>query len=148
MQAPTPGKQRLSAAQRESLASSLPQNSPALKTLKSAGSRPVYYVTTDSGKQVLVAQLSSEDLAKAEASIKAHPSLMKGHDAHVLSHGPFEWRVLTERRPRVEILMEREWREVLQSCIQQKGSGAPERRYTDAAWDQLDVAIKDTKHPF
>jgi len=64
---------------------SLPKGSPALKTLNDAGSRPVYYVTTDSGKQVLVAQLSDEDLAKAEASIKAHPSLMKGHDAHVLS---------------------------------------------------------------
>ena len=30
-------------------------------------------------------------------------------DQHALTNGPFEWRVLTEPQPRMEIKMEREW---------------------------------------
>lgn len=63
-------------------------------------------------------------------------------DQHALTHGPFEWRVLTEPQPKMEIKMEREWREVIRSCIQHDSKDAPERRYTDAAWDQLDEAMQ------
>lgn len=63
-------------------------------------------------------------------------------DQHALTHGPFQWRVLTTPPPKLEVKLERQWREVIRSSVRQEGGGAPERRHTDAAWRQLDEAMR------
>ena len=55
-------------------------------------------------------------------------------DQHALTHGPFVWRVRTEPLPKAEVKLEMEWRDVMHK------RGA--RRYTDDAWAQLEVAMR------
>ena len=74
----------LSADDVTKLKAKLPADSPARRTMDSAGNRPLYYVTTDSKKNVLVAQLSQGDLAKARAALVAKPDLFLHHDAQTL----------------------------------------------------------------
>ena len=81
---PQPGIKQLSADDVIKLKAKLPADSPARRTMDSAGTRPLYYVTTDSKKNVLVAQLSQGDLAKARAALVAKPDLFLHHDAQTL----------------------------------------------------------------
>ena len=81
---PQPGIKQLSADDVNKLKSKLPADSPARRTIDNAGGQPLYYVTTDSKQNVLVAQLSSSDLARARAALIAKPDLFLHHDAQTL----------------------------------------------------------------
>ena len=72
-------------------------------------------------------------------------------DKERLDAGPFEWRVRTEPLPRAAIRLEKEWRDVLQSCATRAQkptapASTSSRRYTDAAWQQL-IAAQDQELP-
>ena len=81
---PTPGIKQLSADDLKELEEKLPKDSLARKTIANAKGQPLYYVTTDSKQNVLVAQLTQTDLARARAALLAKPDLFLHHDAQTL----------------------------------------------------------------
>jgi len=62
-------------------------------------------------------------------------------DAHVLRHGPFEFRIREQPLPHAEVKLENEWRALL------RARGAPPRRLTDAARDDIRSALEVNKQP-
>ena len=102
--------------------------------------------TADGADEASPVHLSTEHVKLVELNC-FYPATGMGlfdywDDAERLTQGPFEWRVRTEPLPKASVKLEKEWRQVLQGQDGgARGGAAGTRRYTDAAWAQLDSAL-------
>ena len=80
---PKPGIQQLQGDDLDRARASSDASKRTIDAAQKAG-QPIYVVTTNSKKGLIVAQLSPESLARTQAALTADPTLMKGHDPHVL----------------------------------------------------------------